>query len=228
MEIRILSQFDGARQAEGTVVVIDVYRAFTVEAAALRHGAEKLLLTDSLDEAQRWKDEGRGAFTIGEVSGCPDGFDYDNTPRLFFHCDVRGQTLIHRTSSGTTGAHLVAPHAERIYAGSFWVAEATVRAIHREAPEVVSLVAMGMGGRTRADEDELCAYYLRCRLEGRHPDHGAVVSLIRAGNSYANYNRAHHDGYPSDGELALRFDVCDFAIRIQQECGILTARRFIA
>jgi 2-phosphosulfolactate phosphatase len=220
----MLSCFEGARRAEGTVVIIDVLRAFTTEAAAFRHGVERLLLTDSRDEAQQWKREGRGALTIGEVHGDPEGFDMDNSPRVFMQGDLRGQTLIHRTSAGTTGIHLVAPQAERVYAASFWVAEATARAIRRDAPEVVSLVAMGVAGAYRADEDELCAYYLRSRLEDRFPDQAAVAELVRDGNTYARYNVAHRDGHPSDGELALQFDVCDFAIRVYEEEGLLVSR----
>ena len=40
MEIRIESLISGAREAEGVVVVIDVFRCFTTEAVAFAKGAK--------------------------------------------------------------------------------------------------------------------------------------------------------------------------------------------
>ena len=61
MEIRRLSCLEGARRASGTVLVIDVYRAFTCQAVAFAQGAAKILLTDDRDEALRWK---AGSFNL--------------------------------------------------------------------------------------------------------------------------------------------------------------------
>jgi 2-phosphosulfolactate phosphatase len=227
MDIRIYSCLDGAAEASGTVLVIDVYRAFTCQALAFANGARKVLLTDDPEEALRWKAEGRGDLTMGEVShqGTYEetGFDFDNSPRNFYHHDVSGKTLIQRTSSGVAGIHAAAPRATALYAVSFMVAEATVRAVRRRHPDRVSLLAMGAWGY-RTDEDELCAIYLRSRLQGRQPDLDAIRSLIRAGNSYPWYEDYPDDGYPSDAEIALQFDLCDFAIKVEEEAGILVSR----
>ena len=227
MESRRLSCLEGARCASGTVLVIDVYRAFTCQAAAFAQGAAKILLTDDRDEALRWKVEGRGDYTMGEVSNMmtyeETGFDFDNSPRNFYRHDVRGKTLIQRTSAGVAGICAAAPGADRLYAASFLTAEATVRAVLHDAPDVVSIVAMGAWER-RTDEDELCAYYLHNRLEGRQPDKEAVKSLVRTGNSFAWYLQEYNDGYPTDGEIGLQIDACDFAIRVQREDGILVSR----
>ena len=227
MDIRIYSCLDGAAKASGTVLVIDVYRAFTCQALAFANGARKVLLTDDPAEALRWKAEGRGDLTMGEVSHQGQyeetGFDFDNSPRNFYHHDVSGKTLIQRTSSGVTGIHAVAPQATDLYAVSFLVAEATVRMVRRLRPKQVSLVAMGAWGY-RTDEDELCAIYLRSRLQGREPDLEAIRALVRTGNSYAWYEDYPDDGYPSDAELGLQFDLCDFAIKVREEEGILVAR----
>ena len=51
MEIRIESLIEGARRAKGTVVVIDVFRAFTTAAVAFARGVEKIILTAEPDEA---------------------------------------------------------------------------------------------------------------------------------------------------------------------------------
>lgn len=228
MKIQRLSCLEGARRASGTVLVIDVYRAFTCQAVAFAQGAAKILLTDDHDEALRWKAEGRGDYTMGEVSNLrltyeETGFDFDNSPRNFYLHDVRGKTLIQRTSAGVAGLCAAAPGADRLYAASFLTAEATVQAVLRDAPDVVSIVAMG-AWEERTDEDELCAYYLLNRLEGRQPDKEAVKALVRTGNTYAWYLKEYNDGYPTDGEIALQIDACNFAIQVQREDGILVSR----
>ena len=51
--------------------------------------------------------------------------------------------------------------------------------ILRHKPAVVTLVVTGRSnGTVRADEDELCALYLRAHLEGRQPDVAAVRALV--------------------------------------------------
>ena len=83
---------------------------------------------------------------------------------------MAGKTLVQTTTNGTAGI-TAARGADRIYAGALVTAEATVRAILRNTPAVITLVAMGRSnGTIQADEDELCALYLRACLEGRQPD----------------------------------------------------------
>ena len=41
MDIRVVSLLAGAQSAEGTTVIIDVYRAFTTETVAFRQGCGK-------------------------------------------------------------------------------------------------------------------------------------------------------------------------------------------
>ena len=69
MEIRLLSLLEGARRAAGTVVIIDVYRAFTTAAVALQRGAARILLVNTPESAFKLRREGRGDLCMGEVSG---------------------------------------------------------------------------------------------------------------------------------------------------------------
>jgi len=89
--------------------------------------------------------------------------------------DLRGKTIIQRTSAGTQGI-VAASRAVRLYAASLVTAEATVRALLSGSPDYVSLVAMGDNGLKRTDEDELCAIHLRNRLEGRLGDLTLLVA----------------------------------------------------
>ena len=225
MEIRLESLLEGAQRAEGVVVIIDVYRAFTTEAIAFQRGVKEIILVAEIDEALALRDRGRGDICVGEVDGKrPDGFDYNNSPYELSQADLAGKILIHSTRAGTVGV-ASAKHAKVIYGGSLVVARATVRAIHRLSPSLVTLVAMGWAGHTRTDEDEQCALYLRNVLEGRTPDEAAVRSLILSGaesQKFGDPKQPHF--YSADRDLALAFNRVEFAIRIGDEEGLLVAR----
>ena len=81
MEVRIGSLLPGAREAEGTVIIIDVFRAFTTAAVAFSRGAEKIILVAEVEEALELRERGVGDLCIGEVAGeRPEGFDFGNSP----------------------------------------------------------------------------------------------------------------------------------------------------
>ena len=161
MQIAVGSLLRGAQEAEGTAIIIDVFRAFTTAAVAFSRGAERIVLVAEVADALRLRDQGHGDLCMGEVSGMrPEGFDFGNSPYELSRADVDGRRLIQSTRAGTVGV-AAATRAERIYAGSLVTAEATAKAVLRDSPEIVSIVAMGAEGRSRADEDEQCALYLR-------------------------------------------------------------------
>ncbi len=224
MEIRLLSLLDGARRAAGTVVIIDVYRAFTAAAVALRGGAARLLLVDSPQAAFSLRRQGQGDLCLGEVSGVKvPGFDFGNSPHELSRADVRGKTLIQSTSAGTRGI-VAAAGADALFAAALVNAEATVDAVLAEWPSLVCIVAMGTDGSARSDEDEQCALYLRNRLLGRRPDPAAVRSLVLAAHDSAKFDdprRPHFD--PRDRDMALQIDSIPFAIRVRSENGLLVA-----
>src|SRR5246127_4181662 len=166
MEISIHSLLEGAERATGSVAIIDVFRAFTSAAVALANGATSIVMVRSVEEALALREAGIGQICMGEVRGrAPDGFDFGNSPYEISTVDFDGKTIIQRTSAGTQGI-VAANRAQRIYAASLVTAEATVRALLSGSPDQVSLVAMGDNGIKRTDEDELCAIYIRHRLEG--------------------------------------------------------------
>ena len=131
MEIKIGSLYRGAQEARGTVVIIDVFRAFTTAAVAFSKGAEKIVLVAEVEEALNLREQGVGEICMGEVDGIrPDGFDMGNSPYEMLDADVAGKTLIQSTRAGTVGMS-AAVNASRIYAGSLVLAAATVKAILR-------------------------------------------------------------------------------------------------
>ena len=92
MEIRIGSLYRGAQEARGTVVIIDVFRAFTTDAVAFSKGAEKIVLVAEVAEALKLREQGVGEICMGEVDGIrPDGFDLGNSPFEMLNADVAGR-----------------------------------------------------------------------------------------------------------------------------------------
>ena len=143
MEIRIDSLLRGAQEAEGTAIIIDVFRAFTTAAIAFSRGVEKIVLVAEIEEALQLRKAGVGQICMGEVAGMrPEGFDYGNSPYELSQADVSGKTLIQSTRAGTVGV-AAAVRADQIYVGSLVIADATVKAINRDSPDIVSIVAMG-------------------------------------------------------------------------------------
>ena len=226
MEIRLGSLVRDARQAEGTVIIIDVFRAFTTAAIAFDHGADRIVLVAEVAEALALHSRGVGDLIMGEVDGKrPDGFDFGNSPHEMSQVDLAGKTLVQSTRAGTVGV-AAATKAESLYLGSFVVAEATVSAIRRENPALVSIIAMGDQGRVRSDEDEQCALYLRNLLEGRRPDAQAVRSLVMEGGATQRFfDEGQPQYHPEDVELALQANRFPFAMRITREDGLLVARK---
>ncbi|BBK30146.1 2-phosphosulfolactate phosphatase [Stella humosa] len=221
--VTIGSFADAARGASGTVVVIDVFRAFTTAAVALANGARRIVMVADLDEALALRAQGLGSRCLGERHGIrPDGFDFGNSPAEIADKRFDGETLIQTTSNGTRGV-LLAKGAQRIYAGSFVSAEATVRAIQAAGPGPVTLVAMGETSESRADEDEICALYLRSRLAGRRPDPTALATLVATMALRADTVTLSAE----DIDCCLRLDSVPFAIRVAIEDGryIATAER---
>lgn len=225
MEIRMGSLLSGAQEAEGTAIIIDVFRCFTTAAAAFNSGAEKIILVAEVEEALELKSLGVGELCMGEVSGkMPEGFDFGNSPSQLAAADVKGKTLIQSTRAGTVGV-TAAKNASKIYGGSLVVAKSTAKVILRDSPDMVSIVAMGAEAKSRADEDEQCALYIRNLLLGRTPDNSAVRELILAGEEAQKYGDPARPHFPiADRDMALDIDTASFAIKIASENGLLVAR----
>ncbi len=86
---------------------------------------------------------------------------------------------------------------------------------------------MGRDGTRRADEDELCALYLRSRLEGRTPDEAALFRLAATMVPPPNAALVASGDYDlRDRDLALRLDLVSFAIAVRREADLLIAEPY--
>jgi 2-phosphosulfolactate phosphatase len=226
MEIQLASLLQGAREAKGTTIIIDVFRAFTTAAVAFDRGAATIILVAEVEEALALRRQGVGHLCMGEVDGIkPAGFDFGNSPYEVSQADLTGKTLIQSTRAGTVGVS-AAVAADTVYLGAFVTAAATVRAIRTTSPPLVSIVAMGWAARQRSDEDEQCALYLRNLLQERAPDPEAVRKLVLIGQEAQKFDDPLQPHFhPLDRALALHIDRYPFALRVHRQDGLLVARK---
>jgi 2-phosphosulfolactate phosphatase len=165
---------EGAGDARGLAVVIDVFRAFTCEPLFFHFGAGRVILEADPDKARHLKRENPEWALVGEVNEVPlEEADLGNSPSGILQKGASffsGRTVVHRTTAGVTGIATAAKQADEVILGSFVMAEAISRYILERDPDVVTLVPMGDRGERPASEDEACADYLEHLLTGRAYD----------------------------------------------------------
>lgn len=226
MNIRILHLAEGAREAGGITVVIDVFRAFTLEAYLFSQGAEKIYAVSDQKTAYRMKKEHPEYILIGERHGkILPGFDYGNSPSSVKGMDFTGKIFVHTTSNGTQGI-ANAVHADEILTGSLVNAKATADYILSQRPEEVSLVCMGWEGKD-TEEDVLCAEYLKSLLEGQPmKDIERKADDLRYTEGKKFFDPLQQDVFPqADFAMCVKPDIFDFVIETRHENGIAVNRR---
>ena len=219
MKIGIYHLIEGAKQAEGLAVVIDVFRAFSLECCLYAMGAREIRPVGAIGDALAWREKDPGCVLIGERHGRKlDGFDFGNSPSTVDPEAVRGRRIIHTTSAGTQGV-TNAVNAEEILTGSFLNAKAIAAYILRRKPEKISLVCMGKEGLEPAEEDELCALYLKSLLEGEGmPDIGERLQALRTGGGRHFFDPDNQEVYPEkDFWMCIEHDRFDFVIRVGKD-----------
>ena len=221
MEIRILQLEAGAKEAEGVTVIIDVFRAFSLESVLFRNGAEKIICVEKEELARKLHQDDPDTVLIGERNGrILPGFDYGNSPDAIKDIDFSGKTVIHTTTNGTRGL-AEAKGASALLCASLRNAEATADYIRGLVPDVVSLVCMGWVDR-ETEEDTLCAEYLKSLLENR-----PLADLPERCNDLKNaegkkfFDPNRQDVFPEgDFWMCIQPDQEDFAI-VSQRAGDL-------
>jgi len=189
---------EGAGEAEGLVVIIDVFRAFSCQPLFFQFGAARVILEADASIATAMKRQHPEIVLVGEVDEIPlEGADLGNSPveiilkgEVFF----RNKTVVHRSTAGVTGAARALDHVDEVILGSFMTARAIAGFIKSRNPERVTLVAMGSRATQQAPEDEACAEYLEHLLAGEPYDYLATLKeivfqptaqkFIQGGNSY--------------------------------------------
>ncbi len=218
MDIRILHYLEGAAQAEGIAVVIDVFRAFTTAVFFAANGAERIIPVDDIALAYQLKALNPEYILAGERGGIiQEGFDYGNSPAAIENKQFAGNTVVITTSAGTQGLAEAAKHAEEVITGSFVNAAAAARWIRSRSPRVVSLICMGWNGKEPADEDTLYAEYLRGLLTDNPKSFSGIPDFLHHESTTMNFLKTggNSDEAQRDFDLCLSLDQVDFVLRVR-------------
>ncbi len=217
MNIKILNLIDGAKKATGLTVIIDVFRAFSMEAYMMSLGAEKIIPVGNIECAYRLKEENPHIILAGERRGeILPGFDTGNSPWQLSKVDVKGRTVVHTTSAGTQGiVHAVG--ADEILGGSLVTANATAEYIKRSGAKDVSLVCMGLGGELETDEDTLCAEYIKSILIGTKIDIEKEIENLKLTSGAKFFDKTKKDVFPErDFYMCTEVDKFNFVLRLKK------------
>src|SRR5437667_271403 len=210
MNIIHATGIEGAREARGTVVVIDVLRSFTVSAYALAGGARECRLVKTVAEARALAARIPGAVVSAEEDALPvAGIAISNSPTKIQQTDLRDRILVQRSTAGTQVAAAV--ESGDMFAASLVVARATVQACLLRRPDTVTLIAS-------ADhpEDHACAAYMEAIIRGQETDLERLLRPLRDSDRYRRAISGEWPGFPpSDLDLALTADRFQFAMPIK-------------
>jgi 2-phosphosulfolactate phosphatase len=192
MIISIKEFIEGAHEAEGVTVIIDVFRAFSTACYAYDNGIKRLIDVATPAEAFALREKLKGETIIaGEREEMkPDGFDMGNSPTEMLTGDLHGKTMIHCTTAGTNGI-LRAARATEILGAGLVNAGAVASYISMLNPAKVTLVAMGYRATESAEEDLLCARYISELLRGNEVDITNEINSLRIGSGSRFFNPAN-------------------------------------
>jgi 2-phosphosulfolactate phosphatase len=214
MKIEIVEFVEGARNAKGIAVIIDVFRAFTVACYAIDAGAIKIIATSEISNAFLLKKQYKNSVLVGERDEKKiDGFDFGNSPTEIIKEDLSGKTVIHTTTAGTRGL-ISAMNADLVITGSLVNAGAVVRYIKTIDPENVSLVAMGYRAVHSAEEDLLCAEIIVNGLKNENYLYEARIANLQNSSGKRFFIPANIDfSPPSDFFLCTMINKFNFVLK---------------
>lgn len=226
MIVKRASLFEGASSAEGYVIVIDVFRAFTCASILFSKGIISARLCSDPDEALRLKTSD-DIILLGEVKGKKyPGYDYGNSPSaLIVEPDYKfkGKKAIQRTSAGTRGAVAAMSNSERVFVAGYANAKATVEVIktladQKKTKSIVTIVGMGMHGDTKSLEDEFCADYIEYLFTGKSYDHMSKIwEILNEPFTVKNLNSGRSHFPREDVTICLQRDIFNFALAVTEE-----------
>lgn len=214
MKIEILEFVEGARNAKGIAVIIDVFRAFSVACYAFDSGAVRIIATSDVQEAFKLKKNYKNSVLVGERDERKiEGFDFGNSPTEIIKADLTGRTVIQTTTAGTQGL-INATQADAVITGSIVNAGAIIRYIKAINPEHVSLVAMGYRATESAAEDLICAEMIASELNDKKFVPGNRISDLQNSSGKRFFDQANLEfSPPTDFFLCTMLNRFDFVLK---------------
>lgn len=206
---------EGAKQATGVTVIIDVFRAFSVEAYLMNSNVEKIIPVGDMQIAYDYKKKNPEVILVGERHGkILPGFDFGNSPSQLQGADLAGKTVIHTTSAGTQGI-ANAKGADVILTGSLVNANAIAKYILKNKYQDVSLVCMGLEATTPTEEDTMCAEYIKSILEGNPMELKDKIEKLKVTSGAKFFDLSQQDVFPErDFYLCTDVDKFDFVLKL--------------
>ncbi len=181
MKILIKPLLEGAKSAEGLVVIIDVINACSTIVECFEEGAREVIPVKSMEEALKLKRK-NGGLICGEMKNIRIKPDFYNSPYHSSRTDLKNKRVIIKTEAGTKGI-LAAKKAKEIILGCFLNATAVAKYIKKKNPKIVTLVPMGDYGKTKNIEDQIFAEYLKNLLGGmKNKDFEKIKWRIKYGS----------------------------------------------
>ncbi len=226
MKIEILHFLEGAEKARGITIIIDVFRAFSTACYLFHNEMDAFFTVDSYEEALKLKSRYPDCILVGERNGkMLKGFDFGNSPSSVKNLNACGKSVVLTTSAGTRGliAAYENPNSAEVLTGSFVNAAATANYIKKANPSEVSLVCMGWNGLQRADEDVLCAQYLRGLLREDIIDFDEISTALRSERRTPSFLDLKDEisAPEQDLDLCLSPNRFPFALRAEKRQGLL-------
>ncbi len=216
MDIQITDFVAGAREARGVAVIIDVFRASTLQCQAFGQGAARILPVAAEATARQFKAANPDWLLVGERHARKlPGFDYGNSPSDIAALDLTGRTLIQTTHAGTQGL-CAAQDATVVLSAALVNAGATARRIRALAPAHVTLVRMGSAAVERSLEDDICADWLAAQLKGRPYEVGSIRERLAAAPSAQKFfDPEFKDAPRADFDICVDLDRFGFALQLE-------------
>lgn len=142
-------------------IVIDVIRAFTVAHYAFLEGVKEILLVQTQKEAFLLKEECPEYLLTGEVKGVGiEGFDFDNSPKRITQHQLKGKSLVQKTTNGVN-ATLRALAARHVFVTGFTNAKTTAEYVRSICGNPNTSVINIVASHPTGDDDLACADYIK-------------------------------------------------------------------
>ncbi|GEL76254.1 2-phosphosulfolactate phosphatase [Tenuibacillus multivorans] len=166
MKVQIFRSHRPIKQLADITIVIDVIRAFTVAHYAFLRGAERIFLAKTVDQAFQIKHDYPKYLLAGEVNGFAiEGFDLDNSPYNIIQKDLRGNTLVQKTTNGVR-ATLNSLECDHLFVTGFTNARTTAEYIKDKLLSGKHATIHIIASHPSGDDDFACAEYMKQILKG--------------------------------------------------------------
>ena len=226
----IVKVLHDAKEAKGLAVIIDVFRAFTVEPYIINNNAKKLIIVGDKQFAYNLKQQNPSYILIGERNGIKlPNFDYGNSPSNIENIDFSSKTVVHTTSCGTQGI-VRAINADEIITGSLVNLNAIVEYIKKSNYTDVSLVALARESEDPFPEDQICAEYIKALLENEDISIFAnQITALRNTSGSKFFDKEKQKDFPErDFYLCTELNKFNFVLKIEKdEANNLYAQKII-